>query len=333
MVYSNPRIAEIDILLLLRGGYVCVELKEGPQRAPEDSLKFFQNGLGSQAVLYISKKPLERGEASNVGVLNPLVIARDNFSIDKLNEWMEHSTEFYKKRREFFSIDNFLCALLMYGSPAVCSLLFPDKKDPDSIAPFDEFEGLDSFIKYRISLIKLVKGLAENIHESYFDKASGNEDEDLSGEKLVILIPTLSPSFLRGKLVDSIKELKGKFSEIVLLCTERSSNHCEELQCKLKGEFLRVEKEIVKLEEWGSKAVEEAAEGGVILLIGEVPKNVLIGLVNEVYSRNIKLASLLWRPEFYVERFSNDLSEIIRGEKCDLGSREEIVLVPFGLWR
>jgi|GEM_PF-4695642 len=340
MVYSNPRIAEIDILLLLNGGYVCIELKEEPQSSPIDSLKFFQNGLGSQAVLYMSKKSLGHGEASNVAVLNPLIITREDFISEKLKEWVDNLPKFRKKRREFFSIDNFLCALLLYGSPGICNLLLPSKREsykgPDLVVPFDRSEDLDDFIKYRISLIKLVKGLTRDTHEGRFNETAEGEVGDLKSKKLVILIPTLSPSFLK-EVVRSIEliieemrsktELEG-LPEVVLLCTERSSDYCKKLQCKLGEGLSKIKSEVARLEEWSSKAVEEASGGGTILLIGEVPKRILIELVDKIYEKrdeSIKLASLLWRPSH--PENENDLKEFIKGNKYDFKSREEIELV------
>jgi len=332
IVYTNPRIAEIDILLLLNGGYICIELKKDPQESPKDSLKFFSDGLGSQAVLYISSKPLGPEAISGVGILNPLIISRDNFPFEKLKKWREYLTKFFEERRKFFSIDNFLCTLILYGSPEICNLLLSEKGDSDSIVPFDRPRELNDLIRHRISLIKCVKGLAPS-PENYINKIVENDKiESAKGGKLVVLIPIISPSLL-NKVVESIKNL-GKSAEIVLLCTDKSSDNCKMIECELMKKGLgKLKTDSVKIEEWSSRAVEEALGGGTILLAGEIPKNVLIELVNKIHEKeggSIELASLLWRP-VPKNKFGEELKEVIEGKKCDFGLREDVNLVSVRL--
>jgi hypothetical protein len=334
IVYTNPRIAEIDILLLLNGGYICIELKKDPQESPKDSLKFFSDGLGSQAVLYISSKPLGPEVISGVGILNPLIISRDNFAFEKLKKWREYLTKFCAERHKFFSIDNFLCTLILYGSPEICNLLLSEKGDSDSIVPFDRPRELNDLIRHRISLIKCVKGLtAHPPSENYIDKIVENDKiESAKGGKLVVLIPLISPSLL-NKAAESIKNLR-EFAEIVLLCTDKSFDNCKMMERELMKKGLEnLETDSVKIEEWSSRAVEEASGGGTILLVGEIPKNVLIELVNKIHEKgggSIELASLLWRPVLKSE-FKEELEKVIEGKECDFGLREDVKLVSVRL--
>jgi len=157
MVYVNPQTIEVDLLLVLNGGYICIELKDNPAKAHEDSLKYFINALAPQPVIYMSKKPLEKGE-SQVQLPNPLLIPPDNELILKnqllseLEKWRQKVGEFEEERRDFFSLDNFLCMLLLYASPMVC------KEVLEKVPPFDE-KKLSPLIRRRISLVMRAKGL------------------------------------------------------------------------------------------------------------------------------------------------------------------------------
>jgi hypothetical protein len=328
MVYANPKVVEVDLLLVFNGGYACLELKKKPSDAHRDSLKFFVNGLAPQPVVYVSKRSIRKGE-SELGISNPLVIPHGEISfkeclLDKLREWREKFDGFFEERRELFSIDNFLCMLLLYASPKICRLLLDEVLS-------DEEKNLSPLIKRRISLIKRAKGLDNS---TGLEEIPAGEKEKSEGmEKLVVLVPTIKSEVLINKIAEALGGLRA--GEVVLLCTKQSAKECCEIIGMIKDKIKSIKCEIVEgdLEEsWSSKAVEEASNKSVIVTAAEIPKGVLLKLVEKLADekKSVKLASLLPRPVKKGD-FLKSLSSLIsalegRGECCEIGEREEIKL-------
>ncbi|MCC6050971.1 MAG: hypothetical protein LM580_09705, partial [Thermofilum sp.] len=124
MVYSNPRIAEVDLLVIFEGGYACIELKRHASRAAEDSLKYFIIGLAQQPVFYAHGG--SQGELGTVHHPTPFLVLWEKLrqqlvgDESQLSSYVESVAE---GRKELFSLDNFLRLLLVYGSPSICEAL------------------------------------------------------------------------------------------------------------------------------------------------------------------------------------------------------------------
>ncbi|RSN73931.1 hypothetical protein [Candidatus Methanodesulfokora washburnensis] len=146
----------------------------------------------------------------------------------------------------------------------------------------------------------------------------------------MVLVPKLRESLARNVL-EALKKLRDEGRELILLYTEKSSDACkiiksginEAVSEKVEGENLD--------EEWSSRAVAKASGGGTILTVGEVPKGVLLKIVEKINGKDIKLASLIMRPVFQKDKFLESLDSVIsvlKGEngRFDLSKREEIGL-------
>ena len=120
MIYSNPAIVEIDVLLMLRGGLVAIEEEKG-EPGEGDILKIigkqFDKGEGGLPIFYSP----EGRNVANLKVTNIYPFDRE-----EINRILNKTKEFEVKeeeRAEVFSLDNFLCALLLFGAPAVIQSL------------------------------------------------------------------------------------------------------------------------------------------------------------------------------------------------------------------
>jgi hypothetical protein len=318
MVYANPLIAEIDLLLILEGGYICIELKKKSSEVPQDSLKYFVNGLAQQPVFYTSK---DYGKKFDGDVSSPLLMPQkellDELEMENLRSHMELVTE---GRKKMFSLDNFLRLLLVYGSPNVCESIL-DSKFFQKLS--DEFQ----LVRIRRSQIKKAKSLASE-DDALPSSRSAPENAVACSERIVAVVGMLENEFLRQKVARAIGEYaKSSTKEVILLCTERSKNDAEEVKKKLDS-CVQTKTEIV--EGKGGKNIEtiwvdrifELCEGAcTILCIGEIPKGVVVGIAERLNSKEPKpkLAAVTWKPQLNLNKLIERLKEgDVETEKMEL---------------
>jgi len=166
MIYSNPTIVEIDVLLMLRGGLVAIEEESGSPSV-EDFIeiigKQFSKGGGALPILYSP----EGKEMANLKTANIYPFDRKN-----LNQILKEEKEFKpfdreglkgKDRSDLFSLDNFLCALLLFGSPAISHRLAKWIR-----RTFRDFE----LVRRRCEILEEVKGIREKGMRSGADATS-----------------------------------------------------------------------------------------------------------------------------------------------------------------
>jgi hypothetical protein len=328
MVYSNPLIAEIDLLLIFEGGYVCIELKRRALEALKDSLKYFVNSLAQQPVFYLCD---EERDVSRGRYPNPFLISQKNSDfLNKLKKDKEGIRSYMdivvRGREKLFSLDNFLRLLLVYGSPNVCKGIF------DSAffrTLFNEFQ----LIKIRHSQICKVK-LLNRVDDTSFPAQSSSESNTTEHiDRVVVVIAPLNNEFLQKEVAQAInshaKELLVK--EVIFLCTNRSEKDAEEVKNKLKLDA-RARIEIVNVEKEQSKNIEMAWVNSifklcerpcVILFVGEIPKGVLVEIakVLEFKKPRPKLAVLTWRPQLNIDKLMQDLEQL-----GDVRETEEVKL-------
>ncbi len=337
-VYANPSILEIDLLLIFEGGYACVELKERPSRAVYDSLKFYVNGLASQPILYAAAlgKPEERrslrSEMGKQGVANPLIVNWFGICrrIAKLISRRGIET-LMNERHKLFSLDNFLCAMLIYGSPRVCRALVADLKWLG-----ERFELVD----LRLKLLEAAKGL-EGAKEGLGALMGSDEDSEPQRglAKLVVMAATLSSDELRRRAARALADYvtKSGAGEVLVLCTNKSledakvvcdgcSDHLRD-RVRLSLELVQAKGEELE-EKWAKRAVKLAgSDMSAIVLVGELPKGVLISLLERLKrARNKpKLAVLMWRARLSSE-FAQELQDVLNCMRSEVKGREEVKL-------
>jgi hypothetical protein len=306
MVYSSPNIAEIDLLLIFEGGYVCVELKrKKTSKALKDPLKYFVNGLAQQPVFYVYDEGMSPSEER---IPNPFLLSQENS--DFLNELKGESREkirsymalVIRERKKLFSLDNFLRLLLVYGSPSVCKGIF-------NSTFFRKLSKEFQLVKTRYSQICKVK-LLNHVDDISPSAQTGSESSTTKHiNRIVMVIASLNNKFLWQKVAEAISSYAKNLSakEVILSCTGRSKPDAEEVQKRLEHN-IQVQAKIEIVEGEQSENIERAWVNSisklcecpcVILFVGEVPKGVLVEIAKMLQSKRPKpnLAVLTWRPQ------------------------------------
>jgi len=329
MVYSNPLIAEIDLLLIFEGGYVCAELKKEPSKALKDSLKYFVNGLAQQPVFYLYDKGRGLGEERYP---NPFLISQENSAL--LNELKGEGREkirsymdlVIRERKKLFSLDNFLRLLLVYGSPSVCKGIF-------NSTFFQKLSKEFQLINTRYSQICKVK-LLNHVDDISPSAQTGSESSTTEHiDRIVVVIASLNNEFLRQEAAKAISSYAEKLSskEVILLCTSQSKPDAEGVKGKLKPNIqVQAKIEAVKGEQsksiemaWINSISELCERPCVILFVGEVPKGLLVEIAKmlEFKRPKPKLAVLTWRPRL------DSIDKLMQGlELGDLTETERVEL-------
>jgi hypothetical protein len=327
MVYSNPRIAEVDLLVIFEGGYACVELKRRASNAAEDSLKYFVIGLAQQPVFYAHGG--SQGELGTVHHPTPFLVPWEKLRQQLVGD--ESQLRSYVKsvaegRGELFSLDNFLRLLLVYGSPSVCKALL-------SSTFLSKLSEKFQLVKTRFSQIcavKLIPCKSDSQHQ--VQGASGDRASERL-EKIVTVIPTLN-SEVYQKLVAKAIELYASSAsarEVILTCTRRSERDALGI-LKVLEESGRVQarKEVVEgergkdLEEaWAEKILELCETSCAVLFVGEVPKGVLTKFAESFArrERKPKLTALVWKSQLDPESVVGCLraGDLTKTEEVTLG--------------
>jgi hypothetical protein len=326
MVYSNPRIAEVDLLVIFEGGYACVELKRRETRAAEDSLKYFVIGLAQQPVFYA-----HGGSQSELGTVHhptPFLVPWEKLrqqlvgDESQLRSYVESVAE---GRGELFSLDNFLRLLLVYGSPSVCEALL---SSPFLSRLSEKFQ----LVKTRFSqtcAVKLIPCKSDSQHQ--VQGASGDRAPERV-EKIVAVIPTLNSEVYQKLVAKAIERYASSASarEVILTCTRRSERDALGiLEVLEKSGRVQARKEVVEgerrkdLEEaWAERILELCETSCAVLFVGEVPKGVLTKFAENFArrERKPKLAALVWKPKLNPE----SVVECLRAG--DLTKTEEVTL-------
>jgi hypothetical protein len=308
MVYSNPRIAEVDLLVIFEGGYACVELKRRASRAAEDSLKYFVISLAQQPVFYAHSG--SQGELGTVHHPTPFLVPWEKLrqqlvgDESQLSSYVESIAE---GRKELFPLDNFLRLLLVYGSPSVCEALL---SSPFLSRLSEKFQ----LVKTRFSQIcavKLIPCKSDPPHQA--QGASGGPAPERV-EKIVAVIPTLNSEVYQKLVAEAIECYADRISarEVILTCTRRSERDAVGILEMLEKSWrVQAYKEVVEsgrgkdLEKaWAERISELCETSCVALFVGEVPKGVLTKLAESFArgERKPKLAVLVWKPKLDPER-------------------------------
>lgn len=326
MVYSNPRIAEVDLLLIFEGGYVCVELKKKASKAPEDSLKYFVNGLAQQPVFYVYS---ERENFGGIQYPAPSLIPRKGLDFldgliggeGDLRSYMHLVKE---ERGKLFSLDNFLRLLLIYGSPSVCKSIL-SSTFLSKLA--NEFQ-LVNIRRLQINKVKFLdRVVADNALSSVQTVSENNATKYV--DKLIAVITILRNKTLQQRVAKAISDfVKPSTREVILLCTGESKKDAEEVK-KMLDPSVQARIEVIEIKQ--DENVEEAWASGIlklcehtcmILFVGEVPKGVLVKIVEMCESKEPKprLAVLAWKPQLDLERLMQGLKvgDVMEVEKVEL---------------
>jgi hypothetical protein len=330
MVYSNPRIAEVDLLVIFEGGYACVELKRLTSDSAENSLKYFVIGLAQQPVFYAHGG--SQSELSTVLHPTPFLMPwkelRQQLVEDEsqLRSYVESVAE---GRGELFSLDNFLRLLLVYGSPSVCEALL-------SSHFLSELSEKFQLVKTRFSQICAVKLIpCESAPPRQAQGTSGDRAPERV-ERIVAVIPTLNSEIYQKRIAEAIEHYAARVSarKVILTCTRRSERDAKGILEVLEKKLgcVQAYKEVVEgergkdLEEaWVEKILELCGTSCAVLFVGEVPKGVLTKFAESFVSgeQKPKLVVLIWRPQLNPE----DVIECLGKEGTgDLTKTEEAVL-------
>jgi hypothetical protein len=315
MVYSNPLIAEIDLLLIYEGGFVCVELKRKASDVAADSFKFFVNGLAPQPVFYVYS------EASHLSLhyMKPFTASWDQLR-DLVGDMLRVDEQAIRERERLFSLDNFLRILLIFGSPGISDAV-------SHVKFLKVLSEASPLVKKRFLQIKAVRGmkLDKKISEQRplregaepVSKKTGNVD------RFVAVIPTIRNKHLLKKIAGALKEyvsqsssedLTDKGVETTLLCTKKSEEDAKMLTKELEGGRITVR--IVPVEEstaedledaWVKKLRENCRDNCVVLFVGEVPKGVITKIAE--LAEGLKVAVVMWRPRIDIEKMKTILRE------------------------
>jgi hypothetical protein len=321
MVYSNPRIAEVDLLVIFEGGYACVELKRRASDSAEDSLKYFVIGLAQHPVFYAHGG--SQGELGTVHHPTPFLVPWEKLRQQLVGD--ESQLHSYVKsvaegRGELFSLDNFLRLLLMYGSPSVCKALL-------SSTFLSKLSEKFQLVKTRFSQIcavKLIPCKSDSQHQvqgASVDRAS----ERL--EKIVAVIPTLNSEVYQKLVAKAIERYASSASarEVILTCTRRSERDALGI-FKVLEESGRVQarKEVVEGERGKDLKILELCETScAVLFVGEVPKGVLTKFAESFArrERKPKLTALVWKSQLDPESVVGCLraGDLTKTEEVTLG--------------
>jgi len=336
MVYSYPQVLEIDFLVAFRGGILLIELERELKNIARKSLKYFTNGLTRYPVIYIHRS-MDDESLSNQNTSAPVVTGnlilegRDFFETPPIDIMQIHNIK-EEERAEVFSVDNFLCSLLMYGAPNICERLLTDV----FIKHVIEFSNL---IQQRVKVINEVKRLKINFEGKYRRdrcgriRSSRHNSTAINARAIVTFIPKLENEGLRTRIANCLKNffLNPSLKEVIILHTEKSCEHARDIVSRIKGgegigrdvrlEFIKVDVSSIstKIRELVDKEFQRDA---IILIVGEFPKRELLKLIEVARSHSIECRSLIWRPK------QEPLGKVIKNmqEKRSLEGVEDLEL-------
>jgi len=331
MVYSNPLIAEVDLLLMFEGGYACVELKREAPDAPRDSLKYFVNGLAQQPVFYAH--PEFKGDFGGMQYPTPFLTSLSKLLSKLVGEDPCCVNSMVEERRKLFSLDNFLRLLLIYGSPNACKGIL----DHDFLSRLaNEFQ----LVRTRFLQIHKVKLLRREDDIARPAQIASKDNVTQQVTKVIVMTPILNNEILRQRVAEAVCDyvLKISAKSVIFVCTTRSRGDAKELTDKVKPEVeskiqAEVGMEVVEERQgegvekaWADKALklcEDSCTTCVMLFVGEVPKGVLVKVAEALESEKskIKLAVMTWMPHLNLEKLMHDLREgdVREAEKVGLG--------------
>jgi len=205
MVYSYPQVLEIDLLVTFKGGMIAIELeRSGLKNAIQKSLKYFVNGLARYPVVYCYKSIEDSNSLSSEGISAPIIVGELRLGDQDFFNIQIHNIK-EKERAEIFSIDNFLCSLLIYGAPIICEKLLTDIFMKHVVES-------SNLIQQRIKVINEVKRLKINFeskHERNISSKIRNSSYDSTSSDartIIIFIPKLENEGLRAHIAKYLKK-------------------------------------------------------------------------------------------------------------------------------
>jgi hypothetical protein len=344
MVYSYPQVLEIDLLITFRGGIVAIELeRNGLKNAIQKSLKYFVNGLARYPVVYCYKSIEDSKYLSREGISPPVIVGdlklgdQDLFEMF-LKDYMQIHDIKEKERAEIFSIDNFLCSLLIYGAPIICEKLLTDIFMKHVIES-------SNLIQQRIKVINEVKRLKINFESKHGRNISSKirnssyDSTSSDARTIIIFIPKLENEKLRARIADHLKELfkNPSVEKVRILYTERSCEHAIEIISRVGEEehigrgvelkFIKVEVNSISTKIGELVDKEPQKKDVMVLIVGEFPKRELLKLVEIIRPHTIECKLLMWRPK------QKSLDEVIKNiRECSLGEVERLELRAVSLY-
>jgi len=153
-----------------------------------------------------------------------------------------------------------------------------------------------------------------------------SRDEEMDVHAIVALVPILRNPKLIERAAKAIAQCLRGEGRVILVYTSKSKDdalslaeHLERLtskkpDCKPAAES-----------EWAEKVLDEASKlrQPLIIAIGEVPKPVLLKLVEKT-SSDVHLAVVKWSLEDHSPTCSSSLSRLINGEPATIQGREKL---------
>jgi len=311
MVYANPKILETDLLLVLKGACIFVEIEDS--LSPKSIVtkwagKQLDSGLLAQPILYFvpSQEEAKDPPIADSPCSPPILLPKPMLKALVKNELKPLIEEIIKElqdwRAKCFSLDNFMCILLAYSSPVVCKWLVGEAE----LGRYAE-EGFGLLAK-RIEMLNVAKGLGPGkvrISGSIEDLIT---KEEFKPARVIVLIPLLRSHVLHQKIAEAIADyvinLAKEDIDLFLICTAESKGDAEAVRKLLR------EKGLKKIEVYSSprgrlaeESMEVAGKGpSIIVLTGEIPKDVVLKLAEFTASRlnEVKLAVTAWKPDLRI---------------------------------
>ncbi|MEM1583717.1 MAG: hypothetical protein QXF28_07335 [Nitrososphaerota archaeon] len=351
IVYSYPAILEVDFLSIFKGALLSVEVENEPTNIPRKSLKYFVNGVCRYPVVYFSiNSSSDKDETESdtkwvreSGITIPTLVDCQTMK-EQLRNFLENnrSTIIQKKneRSQLFTIDNFLCALLVYSSPLICDILLMKSSILEHVLNSFEVAG------FRASLIKKAK-LLEKRDDGWRSNNGGTCNPSIENQakekfqsirSIIMIIPIVRSMYFHTELKRFIEEkgdikcLFPNLEKLVFVYTKESCEDAKTIISVVMGKNrndIQTDKREVNKNEIGeivkNLAAYELPKDVLILTIGEVPKSELIKFIDPIL--NTRLGILLWRLNVYKEKLEKFIEEALNCKKVsDVGGIEKIEL-------
>lgn len=331
MVYSHPVVLEIDFLAIFKGALLSIEIEKNLGEIPRKSLKYFVNGACRHPVLYSSGtiSSIKSGKlwTQETNISTPTLVS---YSVIRcwlkqfldLENYKYNNIKWKLERNKLFVIDNFMCSLLLYGSPSICNILLKNNNILRHVT--DSFE----LAKFRASLIKKVK-LLEDLdcgevasHEKVPNSASMHQavDKNQPVRSLILVIPIVRSKFFYAELKrfmkrDDVHNLLSSLEKLVFVYTEDSREDASTIISVFRenlGDKVQLDKMEVKRFEIAKTvrdlAVNHLPKEVLILFIGEVPKRELVKLMD--LPPTIRFGTLTWRAIVHENAFEKFIEEL-----------------------
>lgn len=349
IVYSYPKILEIDFLVVFKGGLLSIEIerKRKLKDAVAKSLKYFVNGACRIPTIYLIDDSIANDgtpKLSEISLSTPSLVDKSKiskiFKCSEFRELLKKSRDciFNKmihERKQLFTINNFIRTLLIYGSPLICRILL----DRNGILK----HVIDSFglVQMNVELIqqaKLLKGGDVNIEkyckevDNQYKECKSEEDSALTIKSMIVIVPILGSKYFHKRLKEfiersDVREILLSLEKLVFVYTYESRGDAERIISIIKDCFKEksstIEEKIVKREEIAETvknlAVNQLPRDVCVLIIGEIPKRELLKLL-DLPQHNVRIQTVTWRPSICEEALREHITTILDEDSIRDGS-------------